>query len=90
MSVTIHKTEKARELGARYLLQVHLVNRQTGNPAPSVWWETRTQVEAHEMLLSILAVYNQTGQPDFVEYATIETSKGKQVFARNLRSIFTH
>lgn len=90
MSVMIHKTERAKELGAKYLLQVHLTNRETGNPAPSVWWETRTQVEAHEMLLSILAIYNQDGQPNFVDYATIETSKGKQVFARNLRSIFTH
>lgn len=90
MSVTIHKTERAKELGAKYLLQVHLTNRETGSPAPSVWWETRTQVEAHEILLSILAVYNQDGQPHFVDYATIETRKGKQVFARNLMNIFTH
>lgn len=90
MSVTIHKTERAKKLGAKYLLQVHLTNRETGKPAPSIWWETRTQVEAHEMLLSILAVYNQAGQPNFVRYATIETMKGKQVFASNLMRIFTH
>lgn len=87
--MTVYKTEKAKEKGARYLLQVHLVNRLSGEPAPSVFWETRTQVEAHEMLLSILAVYNQDGQPCFVEFATIETTKGKQVFARNLRNIYT-
>lgn len=88
--MTVYKTEKAKENGARYLLQVHLVNRQTGNPAPSVFWETRTQVEAHEMLLTILAVYNQASQPYFVDFATIETTKGKQVFARNLRNISRH
>jgi hypothetical protein len=88
--MTVFQTEKAKEKGARYVLQVHLVNRQTGNPAPSVFWEARTQVEAHEMLLTILAVYNRSGQPCFVEFATIETTKGKQVFARNLKNIYTH
>ena len=90
INATINATVKAKKLGARYLLQVHLVDKETGKPAPSVFWETRTQVEAHELLLTLLAVYNADKQPTFVDYATIETSKGKQVFARNLRNIYTH
>ena len=90
MDMMVHKTERAKKLGARYVLQVHRVNRTTGKPAPSIWWETRTQAEAYQRLLTILAVYNANGQPNFVEYATIETNRGKQVFASNLTSIYTH
>ena len=90
MDVTLNTTGKAKRMGARYVLQVHLVDKETGKPAPSVFWETSTQLEAHEILLTLLAVYNADRQPTFIEYATIETRKGQQVFARNLRSIYTH
>ena len=87
MNATIHTTGRAKKLGARYVLQLHLVEKETGKPAPSIFWETRTQIEAHELLLTLLAVYNADSRPYFIEYAVIETSKGKQVFARNLTNI---